>query len=202
MTSFRGLDIVDFIPKAAVSGVRELLAGENLEIKLKKERKTRHGDYRQLSNGMHQISINTSLNPYRFLITLIHELAHLKAYAHYGKQIKPHGKEWKFTFQKLMLPFINPKVFPQELLGIVANHFRSPKASSDTDHVLALALKKFNPKNDKVYVQDLELGTYFKLYNGRIFRRGMQRRKRIECEEYKSGKRYLFNPLAEVDLVE
>lgn len=201
MAPLRGDNIFDFLPEAAVNGVKDLLAREHLEIKLKGERKTRHGDYRMLPNGRHQITINTNLNHYKFLITLIHELAHLKAYKDFGKHIKPHGKEWKFSFQKLMLPFINPCVFPQELLGAVAHHFKSPRASSDTDHHLAFALKKFDPDSAKVYVQDLEVGTYFKLYNGRIFKRGIQRRKRIECEEQVSGKLYLFNPLAEVDLI-
>ena len=49
-----------------------------------------------------------NLNPYRFLMTLVHEVAHLVAFQKYGRAIKPHGKEWKFTFQTLMLPFIRP----------------------------------------------------------------------------------------------
>ncbi|TDA81831.1 sprT domain-containing protein, partial [Halomonas marinisediminis] len=84
-------------------------------------------------NNRHQITINANLNSYRFLITLIHEIAHFEAFEKYGRFIKPHGKEWKYTFQRLMLPLINPKVFPEQLLPLIANHFRNPKASSDTD---------------------------------------------------------------------
>jgi hypothetical protein len=155
-----------------------------------------------LPDGRHQITINSNLNPFKFLITLVHEIAHLRAYKEFGKQIKPHGKEWKYTFQRLMLPFINPEIFPEDLLPQVARHFRNPKASSDTDQVLALALKKHNPPSDKYLVQDIKIGETFRLYNGRVFRRGDLRRKRIECVEVTSGRRYLFNPLAEVDLIE
>ena len=193
---------LDFLPKQAVKGIQYLLNNENLEIKIKKERKTRHGDYKPLPNGKHQITINSNLNEYRFLITLVHEIAHLKAYQKYGRLIKPHGKEWKKTFQHLMLPFLRPEIFPMELLPLLANHFKNPKASSDTDTKLALALKQFDVPNDKIFVFEIPEGVTFKLYNGRIFKKGAKRRKRYECLEINSGRVYLFNPNAEVELLE
>ena len=193
--------INNHIPKAAQTKMLLLLEHDNLVIKIKSERKTRHGDYRQLPNGKHQITVNNNLNEYRFLVTLIHEVAHFEAYKNFGRFIKPHGKEWKYTFQRLMLPFLNPDVFPSELLPLLARHFKNPKASSDTDTKLALALKQFDPPNDKTYIFEIPLGEEFKLYNGRIFKRGNQRRKRFECVEIKTGKLYLFNPNAEVELL-
>lgn len=193
--------LLEFIPKEAQALVSDLLARDHLLVKVKSERKTRHGDYRQLPNGKHQITVNSNLNSYRFLITLIHEIAHLEAYQNYGSFIKPHGKEWKYTFQHLMLPFLRPEIFPLELLPLLAKHFKNPKASSDTDTKLALALKQFNETNDKTYVFEVPLGQAFKLYNGRIFKRGEKRRKRFECVEVKTSKLYLFNPNAEVELL-
>ncbi|MEZ4797621.1 MAG: sprT domain-containing protein [Flavobacteriaceae bacterium] len=190
-----------YIPEPAVPKVLELLAHDHLVIKVKNERKTRHGDYKRLPNGKHQITVNSNLNLYRFLITLIHEIAHFEAYKEYGRFIKPHGIEWKRTFQRLMLPFLNPQVFPNELLPLLAKHFKNPKASSDTDASLALALKQFDEVNDKTFVFEIPLGKSFKLYNGKIFIKGEQRRKRFECVEVKSGKLYLFNPNAEVELL-
>ncbi|WP_452221498.1 SprT-like domain-containing protein [Lacinutrix salivirga] len=190
------------IPESAISKVEELLIHGNLTVLIKKERKTRHGDYRPLPNGKHQITINSNLNKFRFLITLIHEIAHFEAYQRYGKSIKPHGKEWKRTFQHLMLPFINPSIFPNALLPLLANHFKNPKASSDTDTKLSFALKQFDADNDKTYVFQIPIGNYFKLYNGRIFKQGNKRVKRYECTEVKTGKVYLFNPNAEVELIQ
>ncbi|MBQ0787816.1 MAG: SprT-like domain-containing protein, partial [Oceanihabitans sp.] len=89
----------NYIPAQAIPYVLNLLKHDNLVVKVKKERKTRHGDYRKLPNNKHQITINANLNSYRFLITLIHEIAHLEAFTKYGRFIKPHGKEWKQTFQ-------------------------------------------------------------------------------------------------------
>lgn len=191
----------NYIPEQALRMVSDLLDTDNLIVKVKKERKTRHGDYKQLPDGMHQITVNSNLNPYRFLITLIHEIAHFETYKKYGRFVKPHGKEWKQTFQHLMLPFIQPNIFPSELLPILAKHFKNPKASSDTDTRLALALKQFNAANDNYYVFEVPLGKDFKLYNGKVFKRGKQRRKRFECVEVKTGKLYLFNPNAEVELI-
>jgi hypothetical protein len=191
-----------YIPQPAITYVLELLKHDNLVVKIKNERKTRHGDYRKLPNGKHQITVNANLNQYRFLITLIHEIAHFEAYKNYNRFIKPHGKEWKQTFQHLMLPVLNPEVFPLALLPLLAKHFKNPKASSDTDTSLAFALKQFDEANDKTYVFEVPLGQTFKLYNGRVFKKGVKRRTRYEGVEVASGKLYLFNPNAEVELLE
>ena len=193
---------LEYIPETAVPQIESLLQLDNLIIKVKKERKTKHGDYRMLPEGKHQITVNGNLNPYRFLITLIHEIAHFEAYKTYGQLIKPHGKEWKQTFQHLMLPFLRPEIFPKELLPLLARHFKNPKASSDTDGQLALALKQFDVANDKIYVFQVNLNQRFKLHNDRVFIRGNKRRKRIECIEEATGKMYLFNPYAEVKILE
>ncbi len=194
-------ELKEYIPESAILRISELLEHDNITVKIKKERKTRHGDYRKLPNGKHQITINSNLNQYRFLITLIHEIAHFETYHKYGRFIKPHGKEWKRTFQYLMLPFINPNIFPSELLPLLAKHFKNPKASSDTDTHLALALKQFDEPNNKTLVFEIPLGQTFKLYNGRVFKKGKKRIKRYECLEISSGKLYLFNPNAEVEVI-
>ncbi|GER57929.1 metallopeptidase [Patiriisocius marinus] len=190
-----------YIPSASVIPAFELIKTNNVHLKIVNERVTRHGDYRKMSNGQHQITVNASLNKYRFFITLIHEIAHLVAFQKFGRTIKPHGKEWKFTFQQLMLPFINPAIFPSHLLPLIALHFKNPKASSDTDARLSLALKQFDPPNDKNYIFEIPDGGLFRLYNGKIFKRGNRRVKRYECVEVATGRVYLFNPNAEVEFL-
>lgn len=191
----------EYIPEQAINQIVSLLQHDNLIVKVKRERKTRHGDYRKLPNGKHQITVNANLNKYRFLITLLHEIAHFEAYNNYGRTIKPHGKEWKHTFKHIMLPFLNPTIFPNELLPLLAKHFINPKASSDTDTHLALALKLYDAPNNKNYIFEVPYGETFSLYNGRTFKMGKKRVKRYECVELSSGKLYLFNPNAEVELV-
>ncbi len=193
--------LAPYIPEHALDTVFELIKLNRVHLKIVNERVTRHGDYRKHPDGFHQITVNASLNKYRFLMTLIHEIAHLVAFEKYGRNIKPHGDEWKNTFQRLMVPFLRPEVFPNQLLPLLARHFRNPKASSDTDATLALALKQFDPANDKNYIFEIPYGSVFRIHNGRIFRKGAQRIKRFECMELSSGRVYLFNPNAEVELL-
>ena len=190
-----------YIPQASIASVFQLITVHNIHLKIVNERVTRHGDYRKMSNGQHQITVNSNLNNFRFLITLIHEIAHLIAFKKYGNSIKPHGIEWKRTFQQLMLPYLRPEIFPNNLLPFLAIHFKNPKASSDTDTNLSLALKEYDAPNNKNYVFEIPLGSRFRIYNGKIFKRGQRRVKRFECIEITTGKVYLFNPNAEVELL-
>ena len=190
-----------YLPERAVEGVFELVKMSRVHLKIVNQRHTKHGDYRRMPDGRHVITVNNTLNKYAFLITLVHELAHLFAFEKYGRFIKPHGKEWKHTFQHLMLPFIRPEVFPADLLPFVAHHFKSPKASSSTDAQLAIALKKYDEQIDlsNCYIFELLEGDTFRIPNGQVFLKGKKLRKRYQCLEIKTKKMYLFQPNAMVE---
>lgn len=194
--------LLEYIPEKAVPKVMTLLNHDNLSLTVKRERKTRYGDYKRSSNGQHKITVNSNLNHYRFLVTLVHEIAHFEAFKNYGRSIKPHGLEWKRTFQHLMLPFLNPDIFPLELLPLLAHHFKNPRASSDTDTRLAYALKQFDTPNNKKFIFEVPLHTIFETQNGRIFRRGEKQRTRYKCMELSTQSIYLFNANVEVDIVD
>ena len=192
-----------YLPERAVASCAELIEQNHVHLKIVNERLTRHGDYRRMPNGNHKITVNATLNKYRFLITLVHEIAHLVAFEKFGRRIKPHGREWKKIFQYMMLPFIRPEIFPPSLLPLLANHFRNPKASSSTDAQLSIALKAFDQGQiDRTYVYEIPLGSTFRIYNGKVFKKGNQRVKRYECVEMATGKMYLFQPNAEIELIQ
>ncbi|WP_264535153.1 SprT-like domain-containing protein [Flavobacterium sp. N1736] len=193
--------LAKYLPEHAVKPAFELIVANQVHLKIVNERQTRHGDYRRGHTGKHEITVNSSLNKYRFLITLIHEIAHLVAFEKFGRNIKPHGDEWKFTFQRLMVPFIRPEIFPGQLLPLLARHFKNPTASSDTDTTLSLALKQYDKENDKNYIFEIPYGSVFRIKNGKIFKKLAVRTKRFECIEISSGRTYLFNPNAEVELL-
>lgn len=190
-----------YLPENAVEPVSELIKMNGVHLKIVNERVTRHGDYRRMPDGSQQITINANLNKYRFLITTIHEIGHLVAFEKYGRKIKPHGPEWKYCFRSLMLPFIRPEIFPNSLLPVIAGHFRNPRASSDTDAKLSVALKTFDPENDKNYIFEIPFGSLFKIHNGKTFKKGRKKIKRYECLEVDTGRIYLFQPNAEVHLL-
>lgn len=189
------------MPEHAVKPAFDLIVANRVHLKIVNERQTRHGDYRKGISGKHEITVNGSLNKYKFLITLIHEIGHLVAFEKYGRNIKPHGNEWKYTFQQLMIPYIRPEIFPNHLLPLLARHFKNPSASSDTDTTLSLALKQFDAANDKSYVFEIPYGSVFRIQNGKIFKKIAVRTKRFECIEISSGRTYLFNPNAEVEVL-
>ncbi|RIY36590.1 sprT domain-containing protein [Capnocytophaga canis] len=191
--------LAKYIPENAVMPCFELIKRNNVHLKIVNERKTRHGDYRQLLDGQHLITVNAGENKYRFLITLIHEIAHLVAFEKFGRNIKPHGNEWKYTFQQLMIPFISPSIFPTDLLKVVANHFRNPKSSSDIDSLLAVTLKKYDENQDICFIFELPLGSIFRIADGRVFQKGRKRVKCFECIEINTKKVYVFQPYAEVE---
>ncbi|MCF6351046.1 MAG: sprT domain-containing protein [Flavobacteriaceae bacterium] len=193
------LTLHNYIPESSISLVEALLDKQHFYLKIKNKRKTKHGDFRPLKNGDYQITINNDLNKFRFLITLVHEIAHLKTFKEY-KRIKPHGIEWKINFQHLMLPFLKLEIFPTEILSILANYLRNPKASTDSDIKLSLVLKLYDKKSNQNYIFEIPLKSKFK-YNNRIFEKGEKRRVRYKCIEVTSKKVYLFHPNAEVKVI-
>lgn len=194
--------IEPFVPPTSVTLLSKYLRQWEVNLVITRKRVTKHGDFRALHEGGHQITVNEMPNPYRFLITTLHEIAHLVAYKNFGRTIKPHGKEWKTTYKKIMLPFLTPNIFPDALLEILQSHFRNPKASSDADFKLVMALNKFDPVNEKNYIFELERGEVFEIHNGRRFIRGKKRVKRYECREVDTRRMYLFSPHAQVIKIE
>jgi len=112
----------------------------------------------------------------------------------------PNGLEWKLTFKNLMLPFLNDEIFPSEILSPLANYLINPKARTDADLNLSLALRRYDEKTDKKLIFEIERGTLF-AHNKRVYRKGVKRRTRYECTEIKTQKKYLFQQNAEVNCV-
>ena len=192
-----------YLPEQSVTLIAQWIVDYDFKLKIKKERSTRLGDYTSPHNGLnHTITINHNLNKYAFLITMVHEVAHLVTYNEYKNTVSPHGIEWKYNFQKLMQPFLNTDIFPLEVFAALRRYMQNPAASSCTDITLLKTLKLHDEASGTVFLEYLPLNATF-LYNGsRVFLKGEKIRKRFKCREIKTGAVYLFNPLTEVELFE
>lgn len=192
-----------YIPEPAVASIAEWIVTYDFKLKIKKERSTKLGDYTSPQNGMnHIITVNHNLNKYAFLITLIHEVAHLSTFNKFKNTVSPHGQEWKNEFKTLMQPYLVTEVFPVDVLYAIRKYLQNPAASSCTDTNLLRTLKLYDDNPQQVFLEYLPYRSVF-LYNGnKVFEKGERIRKRFRCIEIATGTVYLFNPLTEVELFE
>lgn len=191
----------NFIPSNAFKDLKDLLYQYNFKLKVVKERKRKRGDFRVLPNGGYQITINNNLSKEQFLITLVHEIAHLKTFIQYKNTVLPHGIEWKQNFQHLMLPFLNNTVFPDTILPLLAKHLINPKATTDSDPNLSLALNNKEKPSDKKFIFELKHGDVFQIDQA-TYQLKHKRRTRYLCLHLKSKKEYLIHQNAQVTPIE
>lgn len=194
--------LLKYLPAQSHDYVAFVVKTYPAHVHISSQRNTKLGDFRPSADGrLHRISVNHNLNPYAFLITLMHEYAHLLNWEKFKNKVKPHGVEWKYAFKNLMQPLMNEHVFPQDLLKALNNYMSNPAASSCADKTLVLALRSFD-QVQKHYLCDLEEDAVFRISTGRMFIRKEKRRKFYTCIELHSGKKYLVNELAEVEVLD
>src|SRR6187402_2328376 len=134
-----------FIPAGSAQLVLDYLNHYLVHLTITRERKSVLGDYRHATAGSnHRISVNGNLNQYSFLITLIHELAHLVTFMEYGNQVQSHGKEWKQLYRKMLEEFLKLKVFPDDILSALKKNLHNLPASSCADEDLMRVLKRYD----------------------------------------------------------
>lgn len=189
------------VPAEALDYCCQLWLENPFLLKISKSRSSKLGDYRyDLQQNSHTVSVNEDLNPYQFLITYVHEVAHRVVHKTHLRQ-KPHGIAWKMCFQKLMLPLLRPEIFPEDILRVLARHMKNPKASSTADPKLMLTLSKYDTKTDLgPTLKDIEINGEFRFRN-RVFHKLEEKRTRAVCLEISTQRRYLIPMLAEVEVI-
>jgi SprT protein len=180
------------LPEKSVAYAFGLWKEKPFNLKLTKSRQTKIGDFTcRHGSAKPRITLNHDLNPFTFLITYIHEVAHLHVHLEFGHRVEPHGDRWKSAFQKLLSPVLTAEIFPDKILEPLARHMQNPKASSFADTILTKALRSFDEQaHADIVLSDIPEGSTFKL-NGRYFKKGKLRRTRILCKEANSKRQYL-----------
>jgi len=192
-----------FLPSGTYVAVEEYLRFYKIHLTVTQHRKSILGDYRHRTGFKnHRISVNGSLNKYSFLITLLHEIAHLLTFEKHGNRVQAHGIEWKTLYAQLLKQFIDNKIFPPDIEKELLSSLKNPAASSCAEDDLIRVLRKYDTNsNGYKLVEEIPLNGLFKIDDGKIFKKGEKQRKRFKCVEVRTGKVYLFSPVYEVELV-
>ena len=193
----------NYLPPATSEAVTAYLQQYKVHLTIAKERKSILGDYRHRTHhANHRISVNGNLNKFFFLITLLHELAHLLTFEQHSNKVMAHGKEWKMIFSQLLKQFLQHKIFPVDIEKELLQSLKNPAASSCAEDGLLRVLRKYDSKESHhLLVEEISLNAIFRLKDGRVFKKGEKLRKRYKCKEIQTGKFYLFSPVYEVELV-
>lgn len=192
-----------YVPAEAVDTCFDWIHAHRIRVRIKKSRQTRYGDYHPPHEGKnHTITINHDLNPYAFLITFTHEVAHLTCFNKFRNRVAPHGAEWKAEFRHHLQGFLDRNIFPEEIRQALVEYIRNPAASSCGDVNLMKALKRYDPAQDGwLHLEEVPFNAAFRIRNGQHFVKGKQLRKNFECYEVGTRHKYFIHPLMEVSLV-
>ncbi|MCL2416672.1 MAG: SprT-like domain-containing protein [Bacteroidales bacterium] len=197
-------NLMPFIPEKSLDEVVILLQKYPIHLGLMAPRSRVFGDYRapQRNGEFHKITVNGDLNKYAFLITLLHEYAHLLVFVEHGPRAQSHGNEWKSAFRQLLRRLIQLEIFPEDIGLALQNYMIKTPASTATDPRLMRVLERYNtrkrPENE-ITVEQLPPRARFK-YNGDFFEKGERLRKNYTCIRLSDGAKFRFSPVAKVAL--
>jgi SprT protein len=192
-----------FLPPGTYEAVLQYLQFYKVHLTVAAERKSILGDYRHRTHfSNHRISVNGDLNKFSFLITLLHELAHLLTFEEFGNKVLSHGREWKMIYGKLLEQFLQNKIFPVDIEKELLESLKNPAATSCAEDGLIRVLRKYDGKTSHHrLVEEIPENGIFRCDDGRVFKRGEKMRKRFKCVEVNTGRVYLFSPVYEVEAV-
>lgn len=184
--------LLQHVPARAVDYCFALWLNSPFQLKLSKSRQSKVGDFTSHKIVTRaRITLNQDLNPYLFLLTYIHEVAHLHVYIRFGNKVDPHGEEWKNYFKNLMHPVLRSDIFPHDVLALLSRHMENPKASSFADAELTKVIRSYDANADRyTALSDIPEGSIFH-FQGRYFRKGKLKRTRVVCSEVRTKRNYL-----------
>jgi SprT protein len=195
--------LTNYLPEGTYEPVLDYLRRFKVHLTIAKERKTVLGDYRHRTHqDNHRISVNGNLNKYSFLITLLHEIAHLLTFEQHGNKVMAHGPEWKMLYGRLLHQFLEHNIFPPDIKAELLLSLKNPAASTCAEDGLLRVLKRYDSKEShNRLIEELMTNALFRIDDGRVFQKKEKLRKRFKCVEVKTGKVYLFSPVYEVEQI-
>jgi hypothetical protein len=187
-----------YLPDGTEEIIIEWLQQYRIHLHVSRNRVTKLGDFRpRPGEAVQKITVNYDLNPYEFLITLVHEIAHVEVWKHHRNRARPHGREWKSVYGRMLGSFLNKGLFPQDLEKALSRHAARPLAASGSDLELARVLKNYDIST-RITLEDLPDRASFRIHNGKRFRKMEKSRKRFRCLCLDNKKIYMVHPMTRV----
>ncbi len=195
--------LAKYLPAAAVDSVFNYLAQHSVHLHITRERYSKLGDYRWPRQGhpFHEISVNGNLNPYHFLLVLLHEMAHLDTWLQYKNSIHPHAHEWQANYARLINLYL--PLFPTDVSVLLQRYTARIPLSRTIEKQIDAQLRHYNPDytpSQDITLNDLTPGTRFHIASrpDHHFVAAEKRRTRWICLNLADGKKYLVSGTAVV----
>jgi len=194
-----------YIPPIAVDEIFRLLCAYPVQLKITNPRKRIHGSYRRprQKSDVHQITVNGDLNVYTFLITLLHEIAHMNAWI--NNKSSGHDDKWKNCFSQLIKQFLEMSVFPEDIKTALEQHLQNIKSSDFLDITLTKTLQKYDKNaievQNAIFLEDIPENIVF-LHDGKQMKKQKLLRKYYLCIDIKTKHLYRCHPLLKVYLMD
>ncbi|MFY0643937.1 MAG: SprT-like domain-containing protein [Bacteroidia bacterium] len=179
--------------------ITEYLNKHECELILCKPRRSKLGDF-SVRGKQKRIKINRNLNQFRFMLTLIHEIAHLKTHYELGWKCKPHGEEWKDNYRLLLEIWKIGDLFSHsvELINLFNYEVAKPSACSGIHKEKEAVLGQFDSNNTGVQLGNVAEGQEF-IFKEVLYRKIKNRRTRTLCIRLSNQKMYTIHQASLVE---
>ena len=188
------------LPTKAIDEIAILLEKHPFVLKIKRSRKSKYGDFRvkydEFRTRSYEISVNEDLQPTHFLLTLIHEIAHLLTYKKFEKSVRPHGREWQQHFRYLMQPFLEIGIYDKKTREVLETYLLKPAKANEVEYDLIKMLEGVDTKG-LVKLETILNKDFFEL-EGKQFQRLEKIRTRYICKNLGNNKLYYIASHARV----
>ena len=195
--------LAKYVPAEAVNPLFDFMAEHKVHLHITRERYSKLGDYRwpQQGHSFHEISVNGNLNPYHFLLVLLHEMAHLNTWLQHGNTIQPHGHEWQANYARLINLYL--PLFPTDVSVLLQRYTARIPLSRTIEKQIDAQLRHYNPDytpSQDITLNDITPGTRFHIASrpDHHFQALEKRRTRWICLNLADKKKYLVSGTAVV----
>ena len=197
--------LAKYLPDAAINPVYDFMDRYNVFLHITRKRTSKLGDYRcpQPRHNYQEISVNGDMNPYQFLLVLLHEMAHLNTHQRYGNDVQPHGHEWQDEYRQLLRQYL--PCFPNDIASLITQYTARIPLSRTIEKQLDAQLRHYDPDytpSNELTLDQLAPGTTFRIVANpqKHFRALEKRRTRWLCLGLDDNRQYLVSGTAQVSL--